>query len=1364
MMIAFKKIFCFLVIVYSTSLYSQYNYPILNLGIDNGLSNNSVRCIYKDKHGFMWFGTYDGLNRYDGYEFKVFRNKLNDSTSLPHNYIYDISEDSSDNLWIGTGQGVAIYNPITSRFAPVYYKSLQRGSREKIINNITHISTDARGNTFIGTNGWGLYIKFKGHTDAVQIPFQFSSSPLNYGVQSIVCTGNLTWIFIQRYGLCLYDYNKNDIKIINAQLKNISKMIADGKGNIWISTSNGVYKYAIAKNIIAESYTDNSGQLTSAIAATLCVDKEDKVWIGTEGGGINIFDPTTHAFTYLLPGDGKNQLSSESVFAIYEDDESRKWIGTLKGGINIIDVGKTKFQTISHDPLQANTLAYNFVSAFFEDKDKYVWIGTDGGGFSIWNRQKHIFTNYVHRHDGNNSLSNNAVTSFLEDSQGNMWISTFGGGINKFDKTKNTFKQYKCINNVTGDENRNVWLLYEDHDKNVWATTFANGRLYKLNKTLDKFEVFDQEIGDLVSVFEDKKGNLWGGNSYQLIKIDRKDHKHIYYNINKPVRSIYEDSKGLFWVGTEGGGLVLFNRNKGTIAARYSEGEGLCNNSVLNILEDDHYNLWISTFNGLSAFDIKERSFRNFYQSDGLQSNQFTYSAAKRLYTGELVFGGIKGFNIFYPQYIQSRTYMPPVMITSIRINNNFVDENANYFKTSGNTISELIVPYNQAILTFNFAALEYSTPGKIKYAYYLEGWDNDWNYSNSRTVTYNNIREGDYILRIKSTNAAGEWNKKETILKITVLPPWFRTWWAYTLYFIAIIVAIYYYQQYRNKQHRLKYEVKLAQISAENEKQLSEKKISFFTNISHEFRTLLTLIVNPIKEIMHSSEYADKPDEIKTVYKNSRRMLALVDQLLLFRKADKGDVQLKISQVNVCDISKEVFDSFSYQAKTKNIQYEFVAANENIPLYIDYEKIEIAIFNLLSNAMKYTPENGKVTVSIKENDEKASITVSDTGKGFPEEIGNKIFNQYYQIETSEQNSKPGFGIGLYLVKNFIEQHHGSVKYETSKGKGTTFFIDLLKGKNHFGDEMIISQTTAADKEFIKEIIDVDYEVSKDPGVPSEPLQKLTDDKKTLLIIDDNEDICDYVQSIFKDAFHVIKAADGINGFQITSKQLPDIVITDLYMPGMQGDELCKKIKTNDKTNHIPVILLTASTSAEMKLKCIECGADDFISKPFEKDLLVARVNNLFNTKANLQKYFYNEITLQKNELEILEEDKIFLERCIEIVEEHMYDDQFAINILATNMGMSHSNLYKKIRHISGHSANGFVRFVRLRKAAELFINSDCNVNEAATQVGFNDVKYFRTQFTKLFQMPPSAYIKKYRKPFRKLYKIDEKAIKKITQ
>ncbi len=1340
--------------------------PSVNyLGIEQGLSNNAVTCIYQDKQGFMWFGTFDGLNRFDGYNFMSFRKNLKDSLSLTDNHISVVREDKLQNLWIGTSQGLSIYQRLTEKFKPFYIKG-KNGQVTRLTNEVSSIEITAEGDVIVAAQASGLIVLNQKSGFGEQVPFQSASgNTYNYVARLVKqAPDGQVWVYLAEKGLCRFDKKDNIIKLIVPTVAFANITIATHKdGRIWVGTRSGLLEYN-SKSGITKWYNQKNSKISHYNVAGLCVMNDGNLWIGTDGAGVNILNTATGDFKLLettIPG---KRLTSPSVYSLYQDRDKRIWIGTLRGGINIIDPLKNQFNSIAFDARNSNSLINNFVLSFCEENPQTLWVGTDGGGLSIWNRSQNKFQNLKHQPEDPQSISSNFITAILKDNNSQMWIGTFDGGINRYVPSTQSFRKYECKNPVTGRVYPHVWTLYQDKNKTLWAGLVNGGGLFRYNAVTDDFELFDNSIESIISMGEDNKGSLWAGTYDELVKIDRFNKRHRFVEIGSPVRDILFSKQNQLWIGTESNGLLKMNSDLKGFEA-FTKSEGLPNNAVLRLLEDAKGNLWISTFYGLSRFNPVSKNFQNFFESDGLQSNQFNYNAAIASQNGQMYFGGINGFNSFYPDSITVRKDMPALQVTGITISNQPVQANTAFIsKASSSIIQQIRLPFGKAAVSVEFAALEYSSPDKISYAYYLDGWDKGWNYvGHSRTATYTRLDEGHYKLRIKSSNTEGEWNKDETILNIIILPPWYRTWWAFACYLLIAVIATYLYVSYKSKQRRLEYEVKVAHIAAEKEKDLNEKKLTFFTNISHEFRTPLTLIINPVKDLLYRKDKAVDASELNIVYRNARRLLSLVDQLLLFRKAGSEADYLKVSVTDISVLCYEVFLCFTQQAGSKNIRYSFEGVDAGVYLYVDREKIEIALFNLISNAIKYSPVNGRVHVNVSAKQNGCCIEVSDSGPGIPAQTGARLFEKFYQVK--EIATETGFGIGLYVARTFVNHHKGNIGYRNLPGAGTCFFIELKSGKEHF-DANTVFEDSSGKSGFIREL--VQETTSGDEPVLTNNRADivsggLVTDERSLLVVDDNEEIRQYITQIFRYHFKVITAPSAEEGLTLARQFLPDIIISDVIMEGISGIEMCGLVKKDPALSHIPVILLTASSAAEVKLKGIEGGADDYITKPFEKELLVARIENLLKKRNVLQQYFYNAITLQENDIRISEEYKQFLEKCMAIVEENIDRDDFSIKFLAAEIGMSHSKLYKKVKSVSGQSVSAFIRFIRLRKAAELFIHSQLNISETAFQVGISDTRYFRDQFNQLFGMNPSDYIKKYRKPFQKKYNLNEQVRKDPT-
>ncbi len=1333
--------------------------PVTYLGIEHGLSNNSVTSIFQDHNGFMWFGTFDGLNRYDGYSFNIFRNALGDTTSLNANGIRVIAEDANYNLWVGTGKGVSIYNPLKTNFHGTRFKPWNSSSVSPLESGIRAIQKNNKdGSMLIGAQQKGLLVFEKNSRSGMQIPFMsWKGHEGDYNVMAIAFDSSrqMAWVFIQQAGLCVYSIKNKDLQLINGSIKNADCLKLDSKGNLWLGNDNGLFLYDKRNNVFSNNVLPFKARVMD-----LFEDRQHVLWISSDGSGVWSMPVGQSRPVRYLPGAGTS-LSSSAVYAIYGDSQDNKWIGTLRGGINIIRSNDNLFKHITY-PGSGQNNSDDFIFSFAEDKKGNVWIGTDGAGLRYWNRHNNTFTN--HKHDANNAATINSdfITSTICDSQGDLWAVSWFAGVNRLKNGSQKFEHFDCYNPHTGSFENNAWLVFEDSRKQLWVSAANGGALYGFNRSANRFEVFDENLINIHSISEDWQGNILVGFRTSLLQIDRINKKHRSWYIGQSVRCILEDWNKNLWLGTDDGGLLLFDRAKGTYQ-RFTTADGLPSNTILRILEDEKNNLWLSTYNGLCKFSTIDKTCRNFSTSDGLQSNQFSYNAALALKSGEFLFGGIKGFNVFYPDSVYERNELPRTYLTGLKINNKPIEQDDAFVsKRDGEWVRKIVLPFNQAILSLDYVALDYTGPDKIKYAYKLEGWDKNWSYVNNvRSANYSRLHEGTYSFKIKVTNGAGGWSEENSLLTVVVLPPWYRTWWAYLSYALLFVFGMYLYRGYNRKQERLKYEIRLANFKVEKEKEITEKKLSFFTNISHEFRAPLSLIINPIKDLLRKIDTPDEHKELNIVHRNARRLLSLVDQLLIFRKADAEVDNMKFSKRNFYALCEEVYLCFVQQAKMNHQEYLFECDNKEIEIYVDSEKIEIALFNLISNAIKYTPEGGRIIFRVTDKENEVEIAVIDNGYGIPKEAASKLFEKFYQASSVKAPDKTGFGIGLFLVKHFVEAHKGSVSFQSEEGAGTTFLVNLKKGGAHLEGQTIQEKGKKPD---------ILAELKDDPGeeilyhAKDEKLENVVTDRQTILIADDDSAIREYLHQILKEKYEILEATNGEEALSIAQKKFPDLVISDYRMQRMDGIQLCKELKKDQSLNHIPVILLTGSAASELELLSLEGGADLYITKPFDRDILLAKMENLFKRQNELQQYFFNEITLKKNTLKISPEYKQFLETCIAIVEKHLDNDQFSVKTLATEIGMSHNQLYKKVKLISGQTIASFMRYIRLRKAAELMIKGDCNVNQAAFQVGISDVKYFRVQFNKIFGLNPSEYIKTYRQSFNKTYQLSSNIVKEQSK
>ncbi|TCK56050.1 two component regulator with propeller domain [Flavobacterium sp. 90] len=1335
--------YCLLFIGFTSIVQAQDN-PVKFLDISDGLSNNSVTTIFQDSDGYLWFGTYDGLNRYDGYNFKVYRNRINDKNSLSFNTIYDIEGDSRNNIWVGGSNGICIYNKTNATFRSVEY--VISNKKPKYLKDIIHQTSAISNNmVLVASQNLGLISFENGSFVGKHIPLKAKENKSNIdnydaiAIQDDKKKGH-SWIYVRNVGVCSFDYKSKTLKVVYPLSIEVKAMKLTFDGNLWLGTDEGLFLFNTQSGLLSENYFTNKCSVTDILT-----DKKKEVWITTDGCGIyKVTGTNKKAITSNTVKDN-NLVKSNSVWSLYEDKSGNKWFGTLRGGISMLSNTPKYFKSIRYN---ANDPAENFILSFCEDEKNNLWVGTDGAGLKYWNRKNNTYSNY------SNKLLSNFITSIIRDNNNEIWLSTWAGGVNKINPKNNTVTHYSCYNPFTKQTEKNIWFVYKDAKANIWASATNEGSLYLFNKAKNNFELFDKSITNLQCLIQTSEGKLWGGNYTSLFSIEKATKKIHKINIGNPVRCIHEDKDKNLWLGTQEGGLLLFDRKTNTFK-RLTTDDGLPSNTILRLLEDKEGNLWMSTYNGICRFDKKQKTFRNFSVNDGLQSNQFSFNAGIKLSTGEFLFGGINGFNIFFPEAIKGYNQQNNLLLSDFYVNNQPIEESKTDLisEWDSNKIKEVSLPYDQTTLSLEFVALDYNNADKINYAYFLEGWDEQWNFvGQARKANYSRLPEGKYTFKVKTTNFKGGWNKEESLIIINVLPPWYRTWWAYMLYLLAGIASIFAYLEYHKNKEKLKYKVKIAELESKKEKEIAEKQSSMFTYISHEFRTPLSLIINPLKKAVQkeSVQNGSSGSDLAIAHRNARRLLSLVDQLLLFRKAENDADSLRLSTINVNNLCNEVYQCFVNQAKEKNIQYNFNIPDHEIEIIGDYEKIEISLFNLMSNAFKYTPINGTINLNLDENDREVILEIADNGDGIDKKDIDVIFEKFKQI-NSKVSVGTGFGIGLYIVKYFVDKHKGSVSCTSELGKGSVFKLTFLKGNSHFEDVEITTEIPQRSQLFNELIVDEIEENNSfsNTSVSENDFQRIMlTDKRTVLIIDDNAEIRAYLIKLFSENYIVYSAENGEEGLKLTKKHMPDLVISDITMEEMDGLELCRKIKENPALSHIPVILLTASKNPETHLQGISDGADDYITKPFDDDILVARVESLLRNRSNLRTYFLDSITLKENTQKVPVEYQEILKKCIDIVEANIHKRDFTIKNFALEMGMSHRTLYTKIKIISGQTLNAFIRSVRIRRAAMLMLTEDINITQASAEVGFEDPKYFRQQFVKLFGMTPSEYIKKYKSSF----------------
>lgn len=1318
----------------------------------DGLSQRSVMAILQDKEGYLWFGTRDGLNRFDGNRFTVYKHHLGDTTSLSNNNVHSIYEDTNGNLWIGTQNGLNKYNPEQDNFIQYKHASTLNTGADHIIWEITQIDSDL---LWVATNNGILQIDI--HTDEIIRLQQNKNDPdflSNNNIRSFLKTddGNL-WICNTRH-IDIYNPGKGTFRRMDypkkqkedVHLNRPPALFVDSRNSIWLGYEEGLARYDRSSHTFKDFKFRGEKAITDAVRS-ICEDLSGNLWIGSYSGLYILNSEHSRLKHIVHDKNNSTSLSQNSVYSIMRDSRGDMWIGTWADGINYYNRDNSAFKNIFPGNSN-NKLNYKVVSGMAEDPDGNLWIGTEGGGVNFYNRKTKKFTYYKNDPDDKNSLSANNVKSVIIDRNENIWIGIHDGGVNFLNPARKPFR----FEQIDFPESSGISLkgykvltLLEDSKGNIWIGTLTGGLILYDTET-KQLSRLDNDIRTVMSIVRTDNPEVLlvgGDNGLESINITTKKRNKIPVRPPREkgpplyINCIFTDNFNNYWIGTEGQGLYMYDpkRKKARV---YGTREGLPNDIIYGILSDNNGNLWISTNSGISRLNIESNSIKNYYRSDGIQGNEFNYGSFFKTSNKELFFGGTNGLTYFDPGNIRKNTFVPDIDI------NNFEVNNAPYMKIT-DSVSEITLKHNENNFSIDFTALSYMQPEKNEFAYILEGLDREWNYvGHRRKAVYTNISQGNYTFRVKGSNNDGIWNEKGSSVNIRVLPAPWRTWWAYTLYFAVCIGLSLYIGKLILLRIREKKEKERLQ-------EINQLKMRLFTDVSHDFRTPLTLIIGPLEKMIRKNsgdKYIRQQHEI--MYRNARMLLQLINQILDFRKSESGVLFLRASKNNIVPFTEEIKKSFDALAEKKNINYRFIAGHKNIEVWFDRIKLKKILFNLLSNAFKFTDDNGRVTVNIstiskKQNSIPADyvkIDIINSGRVIPKNHIKFIFDRFHQLDDEKQNL--GSGIGLSLTKRLVELHKGKIRVKSSEAKGTRFSVLLRLGNDHLSENECIDETEITEDHAFYPDTDVTTGTQQS-GKPENAPCTTTDNSGLpgLLIVEDNTDVQDFIREIFTGKYNIFVAENGKEAIPITQKNQIDLVISDVNMPVMDGFELCDYIKTTLITSHIPVILLTAKTSPVHQEKGYRTGADAYITKPFKADILETRVDNLLKTRANLIRKFKKDIILEPKSPEITSADEVFLEKAITIVEQNITNQDFNTGMFIEQMNMSRTVIYTKLKTLTGQNLSAFIRTIRLKKSGLLITQTKMNISQIAYEVGFNDLKYFRKCFKDFFKLTPSEYKRK---------------------
>lgn len=1356
--------------------FGQENHRFRHLSTADGLSQGSVIAIAQDQKGLLWFATRDGLNTYDGNQFTVFRNDPKDSTTISNNDVLEILTDQYGDLWVGTYNGLNRYSYSQGRFYRFYNDKNDPTSLAN--NSVWAIHEMDNGEIWVGTGG-GLTIYKDGKSFRVQHdPADDKSLSGNYVVEIFQDSRDDIWIGTSK-GLNRVSAREGNKIYFDRYLSapgqlgtlsdNFVQSIAEGlDGTLWFGTRGGLHRLEEQDRFVAFHHDpEDPASISNDDVRSLTFDGEGNLWVGTYRGLNKMSTPGIFLPILNDPNDAQS-LSKNTIKSTFMDKKGSLWVGVYYGGINMLDETNSNFRNYQQLPA-GNGLSYDVVSSIVEDQFGKIFIGTEGGGINFLN-PKNGKISHLKATGKSAALSSNNIKALYLESGKNLWIGTLNTGIDVFDTESGTFKAH--FDKDLGLSHNSVYAILKENDSLFWVGTFGGG-LHLLNtrsKTSENILYDPADAGSLSDnqvrlLCKDADGNLWIGTQYGLNKLPARniaDHNYtferFFYNEQKKsgedVLVIFEDHLRRIWVGTYESGLSRYDsqRNEFISFPIFDSSDG--NSNVIHgILEDSEHYLWVSSNQGISKVNPENGNTLTFDESDGLVSNEFNNNACFKSQSGMMYFGGPQGLSAFFPDKIRTNRYAPSTVMTDLKLFNQSVKVGAadGILKTSIMETHQITLDHDQAIFSLDFAIPNFINPDKNLYAYRLAGLEENWNITHKNTATYTIQRPGTYVFKVKGANNDGIWSEDITSMKIVVNPAPWRTWWAFSIYFIIVVVALYALNNIMLSRSRLRHQLELEHFENERQKSVNQMKLRFFTNISHEFRTPLTLILGPLEQILQDYKGSNKVyKQLKVMEKNSVRLLKLVNQLLDFRKFENKHEKLHAAEGNMVKFIEEIVLSFRQYAKIHQINYEFDKSSEEIQAWYDRDKMERVFYNLISNAFKYTNEEGSIHIKVWQEDKQFFFRITDTGIGMEREHLERIFDRFYEVEHTEASPKhqhqKGTGIGLAIAKGVVEMHGGLIAVESEKGKGTAFTVSMPLGKDHLQEDQIIKDfKDSEDVSTYEKINMVEAELMESEGSIEEVTHVVDEDKMPcILIVEDNPSVRRFIVDVFRGEYRIEEAENGMEGFKKAVQIVPDLIISDVMMPKMDGIEFCFQAKSNLKTSHIPFMLLTARTSLIFKFEGLESGADEYLNKPFNVKELKLKTRNLINTYNRLREKFASESIVKPSEITVSSLDEKLLKRALEIVDENISNEFFNIQLFSTELGVSRTMLFTKVKAWTNLTPNEFIHSMRMKRAAQILEQNKVSVAEVSYHVGFSNPKYFSKCFQKYHSATPTEYAGKF--------------------
>jgi len=1328
----FKKLFHAFIIPFVALIQvtGQPLYPCYHLGTEEGLSNSNVRTILKDSYGFLWIGTESGLNRYDGCGFKVYTEKIGVDNSLLPNDILELQEDGLGNIWINSMYGYTVYIRNKDSFILGIDYLLQSLGMQVQRNYKVYVDKKRDLWVLSGEKTF-FYDTFKNILKVFEIKINVDE----IGTRGLSDNGEALYGLLKSGVLWQIDKFTGKQSFVNLQ-DNFGLEILANSYHLYVDSRNGIWLYSWKTDEVI--YRESSKQdwekvvLTSSIKTQsngvldILDDENGRIWIGTDHKGLFIYERINETIINLLHDPGKNSsIASNNVGCLYRDNNGIIWMGHNKKGISFYHDSFDKFVNIEYSECKD-------ISAILEDQEGNIWLGTDGNGLYL---SKSGYTGNVRKLP----MPNHAIVSLLEDRKGRVWIGTYLNGLYCYENgyfTHFTKENSKLAAN-------DIWNLIEDRYGNLWIGSLGGG-IQCLRSDRESFDTLINVCEDVkyaLAIHYDGGDKLYVGSVFGLYIIDITTNNHIMFMGNKKgnqqfkqmlIGSVYKDEQDNIWLG-HSQGLTLWDVKKDTLYF-IDKQNNLCDNIIRGIVEDNNHKIWVTTSNGLSIFstlrdsqDALTITHRNFSTKDGLGCSYFNNHSVCKLRNGDILLGGTEGYTIVNPNKIAKKNRpLAKVLFTDLSVGAYNIQIDSLYnghilLNRPMEQTDSLIFRYSDKLISLQFTTGELVNAEKVKYIYKMEGFNDHWIPTQENRIMFSSLNPGDYKLFIKACNSDGVWNDEATVLVITVTPPFYISRLAIALYSLFVISLIVFIIYHTKKRHRTKLYRQRMQLQREQEVTLNEMKLSFFTNISHDLRTPLTLILTPL-QIVLSGELEDSlRKKLSTVNRNAEQLLQLINTLLDFRKLDVGAEALRLQGGDFVRFIRELCLPFHAYALDRHMNFTFSNEIDTLLTQFDPDKVQKVILNLLSNAFKYTPDGGSIEVNIYQTDDCVCVSVSDSGQGICNADKEHVFERFYQ--GIQKQEKTGSGIGLHIVSEFVHMHGGTVTVEDNRPQGCVFTIKLPL------QEVNILEEISADK-----VVDEEsFEQAETQGRSA---------NYVLLLVDDNRDFCEFMADSLSDEYTVLVAFDGQEAMEQLRKNDVNIVVSDVMMPIMSGTELCSLIKTNIRWSHIPVILLTARTSEEYHLEGLELGADDYLTKPFNFNLLKLRIRKFLEWTEKCHRSFSQKIDVFPSEITITSLDEQLIEKAITIVEEHLSDTEFSVEALGAAVGLSRSHLYKKLMSITGKGPAEFIRTIRLKRGRQLLEKSQLQIAEIAYAVGFNSPKRFTINFKSEFGLSPSEYMR----------------------